>query len=68
MKVLFGRTTITGNQLLRMQVGDVLVLDTDQEDLLPCTVAGVRKYQGIAGTVKAMKAFQIIKENEPQYT
>ena len=33
-----------------------------------CTVAGVRKYQGIAGTVKAMKAFQIIKENEPQYT
>ena len=68
MKVLFGRTTITGNQLLRMQVGDVLVLDTDQEDLLPCTVAGVRRYQGICGTVKAMKAFQSIKENEPQYT
>ena len=40
----------------------------DQEDLLNCTVAGVCKYQGIAGTVKAMKSFQIIKENEPQYT
>ena len=46
----------------------MLVLDTDVEDLLTCTVAGVGKYQGIAGTVKAMKAFQIIKENEPQYT
>ena len=68
LKVHFGDTTITGNQLLRMQVGDVLVLDTDVEDLLTCTVAGVDKYQGIAGTVKAMKAFQIIKENEPQYT
>ena len=45
-----------------------VVLDTDVEDLLTCTVAGVGKYQGIAGTVKAMKAFQIIKENEPQYT
>lgn len=68
LKVHFGDTTITGNQLLRMQVGDVLVLDTDVEDLLTCTVAGVKKYQGIAGTVKAMKSFQIIKENEPQYT
>lgn len=68
LKVHFGNTTITGNQLLRMQVGDVLVLDTDVEDLLSCTVAGVEKYKGIAGTVKAMKSFQIIKENEPQFT
>ena len=68
LKVCFGKTTITGNQLLRMQVGDVLVLDKDEEDLLDCTVAGVCKYQGIAGTIKAMKSFQIINENEPQYT
>ena len=68
MKVHFGSTTITGNQLLRMQVGDVIVLDTDHEDMLNCTVAGVTKYQGLPGTIKAMKAFQIIKENEPQYT
>lgn len=68
LKVHFGSTTITGNQLLRMQIGDVIVLNTDVEDLLTCTVAGVDKYKGIAGTVKAMKAFQIINENEPQYT
>lgn len=68
VKVHFGATQITGNQLLRMQVGDVLVLDTDVEDLLRCTVAGVTKYHGIAGTVKSMKSFQIVKEEEPQYT
>ncbi len=67
-KIGLGKTQITGNQLLRMQVGDVLVLDTDVEDLLPCTVAGVTKYYGLAGTVKSMKGFQIVKEIEPQYT
>ncbi len=67
-KIHFGNTQITGNQLLRMKVGDVLVLDTDVEDLLPCTVAGVTKYYGLGGTVKSMQSFQIVKEIEPQYT
>ena len=66
--VKFGNTTISGNQLLRMQVGDVIVLNTDVEDMLTCTVEGVEKYQGIAGTVKAMKAFQIVNEREPSFT
>ncbi|MBQ7457266.1 MAG: flagellar motor switch protein FliM [Desulfovibrio sp.] len=64
----FGTTTITGNQLLRMKVGDIIVLNTDVEDMLTCTVEGVEKYQGIAGTVKAMKAFQIVNEREPNFT
>jgi len=68
LKIHFGNAQITGNQLLRLQVGDVIVLDTDVEDLLTCTVAGVLKYQGLAGTVKSMKAFQIVNEEEPQYT
>jgi len=68
LKVTLGHTTITGNQLLRMQVGDVIVLETDHEEMLNCTVQGVTKYQGIPGTVKAMKAFQIINSNDPQYT
>ncbi|MBQ9536722.1 MAG: flagellar motor switch protein FliM [Desulfovibrionaceae bacterium] len=66
--VKFGHTTISGNQLLRMQVGDVIVLNTDVEDMLTCTVEGVEKYQGIAGTVKAMKSFQIVNEREPSFT
>jgi flagellar motor switch protein FliM len=68
LKIHFGNTQITGNQLLRLQVGDVIVLDTDVEDMLTCTVAGVIKYHGLAGTVKSMKAFQIVHEDEPQYT
>jgi flagellar motor switch protein FliM len=68
LKIHFGNAQITGNQLLRLQVGDVIVLDTDVEDLLTCTVAGVTKYHGLAGTVKSMKAFQIVNEAEPQYT
>ncbi len=68
LKVKLGGSQITSNQLLRLQVGDIISLDTDVEDLLPCAVDGVIKYWGIAGTVKASKAFQIVKEEEPQYT
>lgn len=67
MKVRVGCTQITGNQLLRLELGDILVLDTDVDALLPCTVSGVIKYWGIAGTVKSNKSYQIIKEEEPQY-
>ena len=49
LKVRVGGTQITGNQLLRLQVGDVLVLDTDVEELLPCTVAGVVESLGHPG-------------------
>jgi flagellar motor switch protein FliM len=65
LKIHMGNTQITSNQLLRLQIGDVLVLDTDIEDMLRCTLAGVTKYWGIAGTVKYNKAYQIIKEEEP---
>lgn len=67
LKVHFGDAQITGNQLLRLRVGDVLLLDTDVDALLECTVAGVKKFAGICGTVKGNKAFQIIKEEEPRY-
>lgn len=64
LKVRFGETKITGNQLLRLQVGDVLLLDTDTDDMLEVTIAGVTKFWGLGGTVKANKAFQIVKEEE----
>jgi len=68
LKVNFGNAKITGNQLLRMQLGDILVLDTDIEALLPCSICGVIKYYGLPGRVKSMRAFEIVKEEEPQYT
>ncbi|MDR1126419.1 MAG: flagellar motor switch protein FliM [Deltaproteobacteria bacterium] len=65
-KVTFGHTQITGNQLLKLRVGDVLMLDTDTEDLLNVTVAGVSKFWALPGTFKGSKAFQVIKEEEPK--
>ena len=68
LKIRFGDSSITGNQLMRLKEGDVILLDTDMDALLECTVAGVRKFWGICGTLKGNKAFQIVKEEEPHYT
>ncbi|MBR4742288.1 MAG: flagellar motor switch protein FliM [Desulfovibrio sp.] len=66
--VRLGETTISAKQLLCMQIGDVIVLDTDVDEMLPCTVEGVVKYQGVAGIAKAMKCFQIVRAIEQNYT
>ena len=68
LKVGLGNSQITSNQLLRLKAGDVITLDTDIEQLLPCNVAGVTKYWGLPGIVKANKAFQIVRTDEPKYT
>lgn len=66
LKVRFGETHITGNQLMRLQEGDVILLNTDTDALLEVTVAGVPKYWAVSGTVKGSKAIQIIREEEPK--
>ena len=68
MKVRLGDTQLTGNQLMRLRVGDVILLDTDTDELLEVTLAGVTKFWGVSGTVKGNMALQIIKEEEPKYT
>ncbi|MES9995227.1 flagellar motor switch protein FliM [Desulfovibrio aminophilus] len=62
MLVRLGRTKITGRQLLQLQEGDILLLDTDEDDLLEAEIESVRKFYGIPGRVKGNKAFQVIKE------
>ena len=62
MLVRLGRTKITGRQLMQLQVGDILLLDTDEDDLLEAEIETVRKFYGIPGRVKGNKAFQVIKE------
>ncbi|WP_320171817.1 flagellar motor switch protein FliM [Maridesulfovibrio sp.] len=64
--VRLGKTKITGRQLLNLEEGDLLLLDTDEEDLLECEVGGVLKYMGSPGRVKANRAFQIVKAIEPK--
>lgn len=66
--VRFGRSKITGRQLMHLREGDILLLDTDTDDLIEAEIEGVKKFQGIAGTVKGSKAFQVIREEEPRYT
>ncbi len=64
MVVRFGRSKITGRQLMNLRPGDILLLDNDVDALLSAEVQGVRKFHGIPGMVKSNKAFQIIKEEE----
>jgi len=65
--VRFGNTKISGRQLMNLKEGDVLLLDTDTDDLMVAEIEGVRKFHGICGTVKGSQAFQIIEEEEPRY-
>ncbi|NJB67853.1 flagellar motor switch protein FliM [Desulfobaculum xiamenense] len=62
-----GRSKITGRQLLNLDIGDILLLDTDTEELLTAEVQGVKKFFGLPGTVKGSKAFQVVREEEPRY-
>jgi len=63
-----GQTQITGRQLLNLDIGDILLLDTDTEELLEAEIEGVKKFYGLPGTVKGSKAFQVVREEEPRYT
>lgn len=67
LKVELGKTSITGRQLLNLEVGDILLLNTDEDDLLPAFVQGVLKFHGKPGYVKGNKAFKVIKEEEPHF-
>ncbi|GAB1410853.1 flagellar motor switch protein FliM [Desulfovibrionales bacterium] len=65
--VTFGTTTVTGRQLLDLQVGDIVLLDQDEDALLKAYVHGVLKFQGAPGFVKGNKAFKITREQELNY-
>ncbi len=67
MCVTLGKTEITSTQLLSLEIGDILMLDTDEDGLLKADIEGIRKFYGIPGRVKGNKAFQIIKEEEISY-
>lgn len=67
MVVRLGRTTISGRQLLYLQEGDIILLDTDEDELLEAEVEGVRKFKGLPGRVKGNKSFQVVKEEEIRF-
>lgn len=65
--VEFGKTQLSGRQLLSLKEGDIILLDTDAEDLLKAEVQGVRKFWGVPGNVKSNKAFQVLREEETHF-
>lgn len=65
--VEFGKTQLSGRQLLSLKKGDIILLDTDVEDLLRAEVQGVKKFWGVPGNVKSNKAFQILREEETHF-
>lgn len=67
MVVRLGRTTITGRQLLDLHKGDILLLNTDEDNLLEAEIEGIRKFFGLPGRVKGNKSFQIMKEEEIRF-
>ncbi|WP_207263455.1 flagellar motor switch protein FliM [Desulfovibrio sp. Huiquan2017] len=67
MVIRLGRTSISGRQLLYLQEGDIILLDTDEDELLEAEVEGVRKFQGLPGRVKGNKSFKVIKEEEIRF-
>lgn len=67
MVVRLGHTSITGRQLLNLEEGDILLLDTDDDDMLEAEVEGIRKFFVTPGRVKSNSAIQIVREEEPRF-
>lgn len=58
--VQLGRTEIKGQDLLRLEKGDVIVLDQDVNHPLTASVANVPKYKVFAGVHKGNHAVKIV--------
>jgi flagellar motor switch protein FliM len=67
MNVTLGNCELSGRQLLNLDVGDIILLDADEDDMLRAEVQGVLKFYGRPGVVKGNKAFQIFKEEETHF-
>ncbi|WP_462323956.1 flagellar motor switch protein FliM [Desulfoplanes sp.] len=67
MDVTLGGCELSGRQLLNLSVGDVILLDADEDDMLRAEVQGVLKFHGRPGVVKGNKALQIFKEEETHF-
>lgn len=60
--VRLGSTEITGRQLLDLEVGDVLLLNSDTDDELLAEVEGIPKFTGSPGNLKGNRAFKVQQE------
>ena len=54
-----GKTTMTPRELLKLKVGDTLMLGNDVTDPLEIKIEGTTKFNGFSGVSRGMKAIQI---------
>ncbi len=67
IEVTLGECQLSGRQLLNLDIGDIILLNADEDALLKAEVQGVLKFFGRPGVVKGNKAFQIFKEEETHF-
>lgn len=58
---VLGRAVVTGRELLRMQPGDVIVLDQKVRDEINVTICGIKKFSGFPGNSNNRKAVRLEK-------
>jgi flagellar motor switch protein FliM len=58
ISVHLGSATITAGDLLKMQVGDVVMLDQDVSQPITALIEGVPKFTGFPGVSRGNKALQ----------
>ncbi len=59
LNIELGKAMIPAGDIIELQVGDIIQLDRRKDDLLPCYLAGVRKFMGMPGIRRGSKAFLI---------
>ena len=65
--VELGRAVITGNELLNLDVGDVIQLDTYSKEKLRVKIATITKFLGLPGFYRGSQALQISNVVERRY-
>lgn len=59
INVHLGETILDAGDIIELEVGDIIQLDTRKDDLLPVFISGIRKYMGSPGLHRGNKALLI---------
>lgn len=62
LRVELGKTTMSGNDVARLTVGDIIRLNKDLGEPLLVDVEGIPKFNAYAGICKGNKAFQLLED------
>jgi len=59
IEVPLGTAELTGTEVLGLETGDIIQLDTRFDDMLPALIKNQSKFRGYPGVFKGQKAFKI---------